>query len=179
MAKKAAESSPDLIQQGGNIEQIRDILFGKSMKELEVRLEEFEKSLGHEVQVLRDDTKKMFNTLEAYVKEEMNSLASQIKTEAEERDDADEKIIRDLDKLTKKFSSFEKESNKTHSEIRSQILDMNKKFSDELSDSRKEILDTLRKVTNDLQYQKTDRSKLASLLTEMAIRLSDEGLSDE
>ena len=179
MAKKAAESGPDLIQQGGNIEQIRDILFGKSMKELEVRLEEFEKSLGHEVQVLRDDTKKMFNTLEAYVKEEMNSLASQIKTEAEERDDADEKIIRDADKLAKKFSTFEKESNKTHSEIRSQILDMNKKFSDELSDSRKEILDTLRKVTNDLQYQKTDRSKLASLLTEMAIRLSDEGLSDE
>jgi hypothetical protein len=178
MSKKTNESSPDLIQQGGNIEQIRDILFGKSMNELEVRLEEFEKSLGHEVQVLRDDTKKMFNTLEMYVKEELNSLRSELKTEAEERDEADEKIIGEKDKLAKKLSAFEKDTNRTNSEIRSQILDLNKKFTDELSDNRKEILDNIRKTSTDLQIQKTDRSKLASLLTEMAIRLSDDGLSD-
>ena len=174
MAKKTNDSKKSVLPEAGNLEQIRDILFGKSMKEFENRFAELEVSLTKEVAILREDAKKMFNTLEAYVKEELNSFSNQLKTEAEERDEADLKLKEEKEALAKKFSAFEKESNKTHSDIRSQILDLTKKFSDELSDSRQEIMESLKKSAADLQNQKTDRSKLASLLTEMALRISDE-----
>ena len=163
-----------MLPTAGNLEQIRDILFGKSMQELEERFVNLQESLTNEITVLRDDTKKMFNTLETYVKEELNSLGQQLKSEADEREESDERITREKDTLAKKFNSFEKETTRVQSDIRSQILDLNKKFSDELSDARKDLTHNLKKAQADLQNKKTDRSKLSSLLTEMALRISDE-----
>lgn len=179
MAKKSSDTKKSILPEAGNLEQIRDILFGKSMKEFENRFGELEKSLIKEVSILRDDAKKMFSTLESFVKEELNSQSNQLKAEAEERDEADQKLSSDREALAKKFSAFEKESNKTHSDIRSQILDLTRKFSDELSESRAEIMESMKKSANELQNQKTDRSKLASLLTEMALRISDDESSED
>lgn len=163
----------------GNIEQVRDILFGQAMEEFRGRFEDMEERLAKEISQVRADVKKKFDNFEIYVKKELNSLDEQIKAEASNRDEADSKILSEKDLLAKKLSAFEAQSNKTHSDIRSQILDLTKKTGDELSEARKELTEALNRAESDLQFQKTDRSKLASLFTELAIRLSDEGVFDE
>lgn len=177
MAEKNSEMKTAAAM-GGNLEQVRDILFGKSMKEFDKRFSELERMILEEIQSLRSETKKMFDTLESYVKNELISLDDSVKSEASEREDFDKKLLGEIDSSARKFSAYEKAANKTHGDIRSQILDLTKKFNDELSDTRKEILANLKNSTNDLQRQKTDRSKLASLLTEMAIRLGDDEAED-
>ena len=179
MAKKEAQEKQAVMPDGGNIDQIRDILFGKSMKEYEKRFNQLEEHLSSELSLMREESKKMFNTLESYVKEELNSIGKQLKNEAQERGEADTKITAEKDALAKRHSEFEKESTEVHSEIRRQILELTKKTSDELSSARKELMDTLKKTAAELEFRKADRSKMASLLTEMALRLSDETGEDE
>lgn len=159
--------------ESANLEQVRDILFGKSVKEFENRFKEVQKSFMSEISILREDNKKMFNSLENYVKTELNSIEEQMKNEISNREEADRKLAEESNNILQKLNNLEKQFNKANSETRSQLLELNKKFSDEISDTRKELFANLNDNYNDLQNQKADRSKLATLLTEMAIELSD------
>lgn len=170
---KNAESTKATPAGSANLEQVRDILFGKSFQELEKRFNEMQDSLSSEITKLKEETKEMFDGLENYVRNEISSLDEQLKSEVNERDQNIIKINTEATNLAQKVSNFEKNSNKIHGELRNQIHDISKKFSDDLSKSRKEILEQMNKSANELHYQKADRSKIATLLTEMAIQLSD------
>lgn len=172
MSTKTDEKKKNSME-SGNLEQVRDILFGKSVKEFENRFKEVQKSFMSEIAILREDNKKMFNSLENYVKTELNSIEDQMKSEIANREEADRKLADESNNILQKLNNLEKQFNKANSETRSQLLELNKKFSDEISDTRKELFANLNDNYNDLQNQKADRSKLATLLTEMAIELSD------
>lgn len=172
MSTKTDEKKKNSME-SGNLEQVRDILFGKSVKEFENRFKEVQKSFMSEIAILREDNKKMFNSLENYVKTELNSIEDQMKSEVANREEADRKLADESNNILQKLNNLEKQFNKANSETRSQLLELNKKFSDEISDTRKELFANLNDNYNDLQNQKADRSKLATLLTEMAIELSD------
>jgi hypothetical protein len=55
-------------QTPGNVDKIRDILFGSQMREYETRFSRLEESLLKESQDLKETTRRRFDTLEAYIK---------------------------------------------------------------------------------------------------------------
>src|SRR5262245_5515000 len=81
--------TPQVIQSGGgNVDKIRDILFGSQMRDYEIRFARLEETVVKETSELRDSSRRRFDQLEQYIKREFETLESRLKAEREERSDA-------------------------------------------------------------------------------------------
>ena len=72
----------------GNIDKVRDILFGGQMRDYERRFQRLEGRLTQEIGQLKDDVRQRLAALEQFMKQEAASLADRITTEHDERTDA-------------------------------------------------------------------------------------------
>src|ERR1051325_9278771 len=64
---------------GGNLDKIREILFGNQMRNYEKRLTRLEERVVIETTDLREDLRKRFDSLELFIKKEVESLGDRIK----------------------------------------------------------------------------------------------------
>ena len=161
---------------GGNLEKIREILFGAQVHDFEKRFTRLEEKLLKETADSRAETKKRFDSMEAFIRKEIESLVERVKTEQGERADAVKEISRDLREtaknLEKKLAQLDEQATKGQRELRQQILDQSKSLSDEIRTRVKESAALLTRELKELRSDKTDRSALAGLFTEAAMRLS-------
>jgi hypothetical protein len=161
---------------GGNLEKIREILFGAQVHDFEKRFTRLEEKLLKETSDARAETKKRFDSMEAFIRKEIESLVDRVKTEQGERSDAIKEISRDLREtaknLEKKLVQLDEQATKGQRELRQQILDQSKSLSDEIRNRVKESAAVLTRELRELRTEKTDRAALAGLFTEAAMRLS-------
>ena len=162
----------------GNIDKVRDILFGGQMREYERRFARLEERLLQETAELRDDVRKRVAALEQFAKEEAASLADRLKVERDERTDADKDLARELRDAVKAFEKktgqIDDHIGKVQRELRQQMLDLQQRMTDELRQKIDDVLARLGQEANDLRADKADRATLAALFTEMAMRLNNE-----
>jgi hypothetical protein len=80
----------DREQSAGNapIEQVRDILLGAHLKDMEIRFKRQEDRLNQEISDVRDFFKKRLDSLENFMKSEVSGLLERLRLEGEERDAA-------------------------------------------------------------------------------------------
>ena len=64
------------IREGANVDKIRDILFGSQMRDYDKRFVRLEERLAKAADALRDDLKKRFDSLEAFVQQEVSPFIS-------------------------------------------------------------------------------------------------------
>jgi hypothetical protein len=163
---------------GGNLEKIREILFGAQVHDFEKRFTRLEERLLKETSDSRAETKKRFDSMEAFIKKEIESLADRIKAEQGERSDAVKELSRELRDtaraLEKKLAQQDEQATKGQRELRQQILDLSKALTDEIRNRIKETSTALMREIQELRVEKTDRSALAGVFTEAAMRLSNE-----
>jgi hypothetical protein len=163
---------------GGNIDKIREILFGVQLRESDKKFARVEERLLKESSDLREEIKKRFDALEIYVKKEVESLTSRLKSEQEERADADKEGSRELKEFAKttekKLSQIDDQAAKSNRDLRQQILDQSKVMTDEIRQKTEQISALLERRVQELRTDKADRTALASLFTEVAVRLNDE-----
>jgi len=173
------KSGTEIDQAGGaSLEKVRDLLFGVQMRDVDKRFVRVEEKLAKELADLKDDVKKRLSTLEGYVKKEVESLEDRLKAEQETRAEQLKEVAREIKdnakSFEKKLSGLDDQLAKSQKELRQQNLELSKRLSDEIRDKAEEIMGVLARETKELRFEKTDRSALASLLTEMALRLNDE-----
>jgi hypothetical protein len=162
----------------GNVDKIRDILFGSQMRDYEKKFTRVEERLGRETAELREEIKRRFATLEAYVKNEVTALADQLKTEKGERAEADKELARELKDSAKawekKASQIEEQTAKALRDLRQQVLEESKRLTEEMEQGHKELIGALEKESQELRATLTDRLALADLFAEVALRLKNE-----
>jgi methyl-accepting chemotaxis protein len=172
--KDSRNSSAD--ETGGNIDKVRDILFGGQMRDYEKRFSRFEERLSQETAELKDDLRKRLSALEQFVKQELASVSDRIKAEHDERAGAVKDLSRDMREnaktVEKKTSQLDDQIEKLQGELRKQILDLHKRLSDDIQKKVDDVLARLHQASTDLRHDKTDRAALAALLNEMALRIS-------
>ena len=165
---------PDL----GNIDKIREILFGGHMRDYDRRFSRVEEQLVKESLDLREDTRKRFEALEAFVKAEFAALTDRLQAEQRTRDDAVSGLWRGVQEssqtLSAKLGEAQEQTARAHSELRQQILSQSKDLNDEMRRKQDEVTALIQREVADLNHGKTDRSSLATLLTEMAMRLNND-----
>jgi len=176
-AGKAGNGGAEVLAAGGgNLEKIREILFGAQVHDFEKRFTRLEEKLLKETADSRAETKKRFDSMEAFIRKEIESLVERVKTEQGERADAVKEISRDLREtaknLEKKLAQLDEQATKGQRELRQQILDQSKSLTDEIRTRVKESAALLTRELKELRSDKTDRSALAGLFTEAAMRLS-------
>ncbi len=170
---------PDAPEAGaGNIDKIRDILFGNQMRDYEQRFSRLEEALRKESAELRDSTRRHLEALETFVHKELASLQSRVIAERDERSENHSRLTADLAaasaSFVKKFGEMENQEATAKSEIRSNLLQQSKELHDAIRQKADDMTSLLERRFAELHHAKTDRAALASLFSEVALRLSDQ-----
>lgn len=167
-----------LEQPAGNVDKIRDILFGSQMRDYENRFIRLEETLTKEIADLKETTRKRFENLESYVKKELESVQARMKTERDERSEATKLLSRELKELSEllgqKTAELDDHVTESHRQLRADILQQSKDIGEEMQRKQDEMASALERRFQELRSSKTDRAMLADLLTEVALRLKDE-----
>ncbi|MDZ7962520.1 MAG: hypothetical protein RMY34_32425 [Aulosira sp. DedQUE10] len=161
-----------------SLDKVRDILFGNQVREVEKRFSRLEERLIKELNNVRDETKKRLDYLELYIKKEVDSLTERLKNEQIDRDTGVKALAEEQKNLTlsleKKFAQLDEQTTNSQRELREQILNQSNSLQDDIRQKYQEILTLLERESQELRRDKTDRSKLASLFTELAVRLNSD-----
>jgi hypothetical protein len=162
---------------GGNIDKIRAILFGNQMRDYDVRFTRLEERLGKEMTELREDLRRRSDSLESYMRLEVEALSNRIRNEYSERAEALKDLGGSLDNLNKVFEKrtrqLDEDLSKGQRELRQQILELGKTLTDKLRGNNDEITRLLEHELAQLRAGKVERSALANLFTDLAIRLNN------
>jgi hypothetical protein len=163
---------------GGNVDKIRDILFGSQMKDYDTRFRRLEESLLNQTAEIRETTRRRVDAFETYVKKELDAIQARLKAEREERSEGIKQQARELkdlaDSLQQKLRDIEDHNSEGERSLREQILQQSKDLLEEMQVRQNEMTALLERRSEDLAATKTDRAMLASLFSEAALRLKDE-----
>jgi len=163
---------------GANLEKIRDILFGAQVTDFEKRFARLEERLLKETSDARAETKKRFDSLESFIRKEVESLADRIKGEQGERVESAKEISRELREtarsLEKKLAQLDEQATKSQRELRQQVLDQSRSLTEEIRNRVRESATALSREIKELRVAKTDRAALAGVFTEAAMRLTND-----
>lgn len=171
-------SSITNISDVNSLDKVRDILFGNQVRDIDKRFARLEERLLKEFTNVRDETRKRLDSLEIYIKKEVEALTESLKNEQAERDSGVTLLVQEQKNialsLEKKLAQLDEQTTKSQREMREQILNQSKSLQDEIQEKYAEIVKLLERESDELRRDKTDRSSLASLFTELAIRLNSE-----
>ncbi|WP_414624145.1 hypothetical protein [Calothrix sp. CCY 0018] len=177
ISKPIEYNNPE-IHENNSLSKVRDILVGSQMRELDKKFSRLEERLVKECTDLRDETRKRLDTLENYIKEEADSLSSRAKNEQVKRDEAVKAINEEQRKLAesleKKMGELDEQADKTQRELRQQIFSQSQSLQDDIRQKYEEIVGLLERETYELKSEKTDRTQLAALFSELALRLNSQ-----
>jgi DNA anti-recombination protein RmuC len=162
----------------GNLDKVRDLLFGDQVRDSERRLSRLEERLMKGYAELKEDTRRRFDSLELFVKKDIESFTERLQAEQTARDDALSELsqaLRDMAKtFEKKAVQLDEQSSKAQRELRQQIMEQSKTLRDEFLEKLRELSESFGRAVQELRIDKTDRHALAALLTEVAMRLNNE-----
>lgn len=178
---EAAQSAPDDTagaDQGqiGNIDKIREIIFGGHMRDYDKRFTRLEARLIKESADLREETKQRFEVLEMFIKREFEALAERLQTEQRNREEAVQGLSRTLTEtgqaLEAKLVQFDESTGRAQRDLRQQILDQSRSLSEDIRQKHAEMSTALEREVADLNEDKPSRTHLASMFSELAARLN-------
>ncbi len=160
----------------GNVDKIRDILFGTQMRDYDRRFAATEERLQREAANLREDLGRRMLATEQYLRAEIESLTASLKAEERERAqgvrealDAVAALNRDL---SGRVSLLAEQTQQQQRELRALMQEMQRTLGDDLVRRTGEVSEALRREATDLRHAKADRSALAAMFAEFAERLA-------
>jgi DNA repair exonuclease SbcCD ATPase subunit len=177
-AEQQDGSSQVLRGSAGNVDKIRDILFGTQMRDYESRFARLEETLIKETVEIRETSRRRFEQLESFIHKEFEAVQARIKSERDDRTDVDSQQSRELkelaDTLSRRIRDLDDRGSNVERDLRNSLLQQARDLTDEIRTRHDELATLLEKRVHELRDGKTDRATLASLFTEVALRLSDQ-----
>ena len=197
MSKRSGEAPHPI--EGSSMDQVRDILFGAQMKDLETRFQRQEERYMREIHDVRDALKTRLESLENFTKSENSSLLNRIREESAERDSEMKNEQRERSEalkteqreraeafaqLTKDLASavenFERKLGKlsgtldtTERELRQLLGTESGSLSDKVEEKYREALEVIASTAAQIRYDMVYRSALSGLFNDAAVNLSN------
>ncbi|HZI87056.1 MAG TPA: hypothetical protein VFD48_09490, partial [Pyrinomonadaceae bacterium] len=120
----------------GNVDKIREILFGGQMRDYDKRFARLEERLLKESNELREGNRRSLEALETFVKNEFASLANRLQMEQQSRESSDQNLSRELQEAIRsvegKLTQFQNQTTETQRDLRQQLLDQSKSLNEEI-----------------------------------------------
>jgi DNA anti-recombination protein RmuC len=162
----------------GNVDKIRDILFGTQMRDYDRRFATTEERLQREAANLREDLGRRMLATEQYLRSEIEALTASLKAEERERTqgvrEAMEALAAMNRDLTARLATLSEQTTQQQRELRGLLMEAQRSLGDEMARRHDEMQTALRREASDLRDAKADRATLAGMLAEMAERLAGE-----
>ena len=170
--------APDAETAAGNLDKVRDLLFGGQMRDYDRKFARLEERLVKETSELREEVKKRLGALESYMKSEVESLSDRLKAEQDSRSASAKDLARELRETAQQFeqktSQLDDLVARTQRELRQQLHAQTQELAEDIRQRVEDVLARVAREAHDLRTEKADRGALAALLTEMAMRLTGE-----
>lgn len=164
-------------ERGGNVDKIRELIFGSQMRDYDTKFARLEDRLLKEASDLREDIKRRFATLEAFIKSELGALDEADKSERKERIAAVKELAEEAKASAKasekKSLQIEEQNAKAQRELRQLIFDESKRLAEEIEQKYTAAASELGREAKDIRGTLTDRHSLADLFAELSLRLKD------
>lgn len=159
----------------GNVDKIRDILFGTQMRDYDRRFASLEERLLRESAELRDDLNKRLLATEQFMRGELDSITANLSSEARDRMQATREMMDALSHLNRDLSDrlAEHANHSAHEqrELRLALNEQQRALSEEIERRHQTLTAELRRESYELRTAKADRSALAAMFAELAERL--------
>jgi predicted nuclease of restriction endonuclease-like RecB superfamily len=159
----------------GNIDQIRDIIFGAQMREYDARLEQMRSDMGKHQQEVGDRLDHLKTNLTSEIKSGFESLEKKLKTfntnHAEEAADLRQQIERLNRKLSSSVEDLDTALEEKTKAIKTELTEVRDQYQGEILMLRDMILAELEDRSKQLQAGKVSRFDMAEALFEMGLRL--------
>ena len=158
-----------------SLDKVRDILFGGQMRAVEGRLQGLEERLRAEHESLRADFAKQVESLDGFIRSEVQMLGDRLAAERTKRGDELKSLAAEIKEtirsLEKRHVKLEESANLADAALRDQLLLQSTSAATELARMGERLGAELTRSHQALDTAKTDRTALATLLTDMAARL--------
>jgi hypothetical protein len=162
----------------GNVDKIRDILFGSQMRDYDKKFARLEERLLKESADLREDLKRRFDSLESFMKSEVVALNDAQAAEKNARDEALRGIADKMGETAKAFdkrvAQTEEQTGKAQRDLRQLILDETKRLTEEIAQKHSNVAAELGRESQELRGMMTDKHALSDLFAELSLRLKNE-----
>jgi len=186
------------------MEQVRELLFGTQLKEMEIHQQRQEERLLQEIADSRDALKNRLDTLEQFMKSEAASLLGRINAEKAERDSMFKDSKREFDgairqeqrdrvealsqtakemassveMLERKLAGLSNTLDSAERELRQLLLTEGGSLSAAIEGKYQQALDAIRRTSEQIRQDMVHRSALSHLFTETAVKLSGQWPAD-
>ncbi|MEM8768255.1 MAG: hypothetical protein AAGE43_12470 [Pseudomonadota bacterium] len=170
---------PEAVPGGaGNVDQIRDILFGSQMRDYDRRFQLVEEGLKRELAELRSELKAAHEALEEHHRGEFRDIRDALKRETDDRLEAQRELAaaqkEAADLAYQRLKGLEADVDRRAAELRDQILQQSRLLSDDIQARDERLTASLTDTSRDLEHRKVDRKALAQLLVEVAMRMAED-----
>lgn len=160
----------------GNVDQIRDILFGGQMRDYDRRFDELDERSKREAERARAEFIKRFESIEQLLKEQADKHAAQLKKLDTEHKASVEAASVSSDRLAKALRSeltdVDEKYDAGTSALRDRLHKLANETAESLRSSQDEISLVIDRMGSALRDEKVARDELAGFFSEMALRLT-------
>ena len=161
-----------------NLGKIRDILFGNQARDFDQRLSSIEERLRGELEALREDTAKRLQSLETFVKRELDGQVDKIRSQNDARLEQHKKLRTELgdlsDDVNRRLEQGAEKLERAQRELREELLSNANSLRDEQQAQSKRLNASLNEQTGQLGESKLSKTDLAAMLSDLAHTLSGE-----
>lgn len=161
-----------------NVDKIREILFGGQMRDYQRRFDTLETNISAASDNLRNDLSNRIESLEAFVRRELELLSERLindrRDRAQEREDASAELQETRRRFEETISRLDEQTAQEARGIRTALEQKSKELAGVIQQSREEFNAMLSRQANQLEDRKVGREDLAELLSELALRLNRE-----
>ena len=159
----------------GNLEKVRDILFGTQSREFEERCNHLEKRLLQESADLKDQLTRSLDDIKTYVNSEVSRLTNQIQQEQAGRSNSVEEVgqvIKTMgSQLESRLSGLHDQTTTQHQKLEGQLIQQKTELTKQREQAMADMQRRFQEALNELKTDKTDRAGLAEMLMDVALRL--------
>jgi len=177
MAKKQVRNQSGVTTDNvdGNVDKIREILFGGQMRDYEQRFQDLENRLTRNIELMSSNFEKRVDRLDAFAKREIEKLVEQLKDERKARREDGKQGAKEYKELTQQVESWyaelEEQIGSETQDLRGTLQEQGEELAGMIHDTHEQLSKNLAAETRSLADDKLAREDMAALLTEVALRL--------
>ena len=170
------KKSAEIINPGlGDIEKVRDILFGKYVASFEERFAQLESRLEADVETLKDRLTEKLEQMDQAVSDSLAKLDNQIEKEQESRNSELKSVQNTLSEaetaLKHSIALMEDQANQDLASVRASLEESHQELLDQTLSVQAELVSQLETQREELKGDKVSRDALALMLDEVAVKL--------
>lgn len=159
----------------GNIDQIRDIIFGSQLRDFDTRFDKIESDLSMLQQEIEDRTEQVKTVLSTEMRSGIDALEKKFKNLNLNTQEEVADIRQQIDRVNRKFSSsmetLDDALDKQTNSIRDELSQTRERLQEDVRSLKNQVFEELTRRFSVLRDEKVARDDMAEILFELGMRL--------